>query len=88
MKGAKLPSTWLPALGKLGNPGDTVRTQSSSFCSAGPCTPAITNAVMPDLDLLSLLPGFILALSADGKLAYISENITQILGFSVVSSFL
>ncbi|XP_019404548.1 PREDICTED: neuronal PAS domain-containing protein 4 [Crocodylus porosus] len=49
-----------------------------------PAGPAVTNAVMPDLDLLSLLPGFILAVSADGKLAYISENITQILGFSVV----
>ncbi|XP_025067704.1 neuronal PAS domain-containing protein 4-like [Alligator sinensis] len=64
-----------------------LQIRGSQLFPPGPCTPAgpaITNAVMPDLDLLSLLPGFILALSADGKLAYISENITQILGFSVV----
>ncbi|XP_065256414.1 neuronal PAS domain-containing protein 4-like [Emys orbicularis] len=39
---------------------------------------------MPDLELLSSLPGFIIALSADGKLAYISENVAHLLGFSVV----
>ncbi|NXX77527.1 NPAS4 protein, partial [Urocolius indicus] len=35
-------------------------------------------------ELLSLLPGFLLVLSATGKLVYISENVAQILGLSVV----
>ncbi|XP_074844488.1 neuronal PAS domain-containing protein 4-like [Carettochelys insculpta] len=43
------------------------------------CAPATTH-----LELLSSLPGFIIALSADGKLAYISENVAHLLGFSVV----
>ncbi|NXW66671.1 NPAS4 protein, partial [Eurystomus gularis] len=36
------------------------------------------------VDLLSLLPGFLLVLSANGKLVYISENVAQVLGFSMV----
>ncbi|XP_067389126.1 LOW QUALITY PROTEIN: neuronal PAS domain-containing protein 4-like [Emydura macquarii macquarii] len=48
----------------------------------GSSEPAL--AMMPDLELLSSLPGFIIALSADGKLAYISENVAHLLGFSVV----
>ncbi|NWH81424.1 NPAS4 protein, partial [Piaya cayana] len=39
---------------------------------------------VPGADLLSLLPGFLLVLSADGKLVYISENVAQVLGLSVV----
>ncbi|NWS90454.1 NPAS4 protein, partial [Toxostoma redivivum] len=35
-------------------------------------------------ELLSLLPGFLLVLSADSKLVYISENVAQVLGLSVV----
>ncbi|NXL96037.1 NPAS4 protein, partial [Alectura lathami] len=35
-------------------------------------------------ELLSLLPGFVLVLSAGGKLVYISENVSQILGLSMV----
>ncbi|NWS76531.1 NPAS4 protein, partial [Crotophaga sulcirostris] len=35
-------------------------------------------------ELLSLLPGFLLVLSADGKLVYISENVSQVLGLSMV----
>ncbi|NXT47242.1 NPAS4 protein, partial [Pluvianellus socialis] len=35
-------------------------------------------------ELLSLLPGFLLVLSANGKLVYISENVTQVLGLSMV----
>ncbi|NXJ97704.1 NPAS4 protein, partial [Corythaixoides concolor] len=35
-------------------------------------------------ELLSLLPGFLLVLSANGKLVYISENVAQILGLSMV----
>ncbi|NXG61857.1 NPAS4 protein, partial [Hemiprocne comata] len=36
------------------------------------------------VELLSLLPGFLLVLSANGKLVYISENVTQVLGLSMV----
>ncbi|XP_064915075.1 neuronal PAS domain-containing protein 4 isoform X2 [Columba livia] len=36
------------------------------------------------MELLSLLPGFLLVLSASGKLVYISENVAQVLGLSVV----
>ncbi|NXU07096.1 NPAS4 protein, partial [Buphagus erythrorhynchus] len=35
-------------------------------------------------ELLSLLPGFLLVLSADSKLVYISENVAHVLGLSVV----
>ncbi|XP_071661906.1 ribosomal RNA processing protein 36 homolog isoform X3 [Patagioenas fasciata] len=35
-------------------------------------------------ELLSLLPGFLLVLSASGKLVYVSENVAQVLGLSVV----
>ncbi|NWS60575.1 NPAS4 protein, partial [Chunga burmeisteri] len=35
-------------------------------------------------ELLSLLPGFLLVLSANGKLVYISENVAQVLGLSMV----
>ncbi|NXX21001.1 NPAS4 protein, partial [Podargus strigoides] len=37
-----------------------------------------------DVELLSLLPGFLLVLSANGKLVYISENVAQVLGLSMV----
>ncbi|NXE54945.1 NPAS4 protein, partial [Casuarius casuarius] len=36
------------------------------------------------MELLSLLPGFFLMLLANGKLAYISENVAQVLGLSMV----
>ncbi|KAK2531858.1 Rrp36 [Columba guinea] len=36
------------------------------------------------MELLSLLPGFLLVLSASGKLVYVSENVAQVLGLSVV----
>nr|XP_047934931.1 neuronal PAS domain-containing protein 4 isoform X3 [Anser cygnoides] len=35
-------------------------------------------------ELLSLLPGFLLVLSAGGKLVYVSENVSQVLGLSMV----
>ncbi|NXR07589.1 NPAS4 protein, partial [Semnornis frantzii] len=38
----------------------------------------------PAAELLSLLPGFLLVCSASGKLVYISENVAQVLGLSVV----
>ncbi|XP_054841915.1 neuronal PAS domain-containing protein 4-like [Eublepharis macularius] len=41
-------------------------------------------AAVVDPELLLSLPGFILALNAYGKLAYISENVSNFLGFSVV----
>ncbi|NWT05879.1 NPAS4 protein, partial [Mionectes macconnelli] len=46
--------------------------------SAPPVGPALST------ELLSLLPGFLLVLSATGKLVYISENVAQVLGLSVV----
>ncbi|XP_068009709.1 neuronal PAS domain-containing protein 4 isoform X2 [Melanerpes formicivorus] len=46
--------------------------------SAAPAGPA------PAAELLSLLPGFLLVFSANGKLVYISENVAQVLGLSVV----
>ncbi|XP_071437853.1 neuronal PAS domain-containing protein 4 [Pithys albifrons albifrons] len=46
--------------------------------SAPPMGPALGT------ELLSLLPGFLLVLSASGKLVYISENVAQVLGLSVV----
>ncbi|KAL8185222.1 UNVERIFIED_CONTAM: hypothetical protein K2H54_043421 [Gekko kuhli] len=50
----------------------------SLTCAGGALAAAI------DPELLSSLPGFILALTANGKLAYISENVSNFLGFSVV----
>ncbi|XP_074898466.1 neuronal PAS domain-containing protein 4-like [Buteo buteo] len=46
--------------------------------SAPPAGPALST------ELLSLLPGFLLVLSANGKLIYISENVAQVLGLSMV----
>ncbi|NWX24033.1 NPAS4 protein, partial [Aegotheles bennettii] len=46
--------------------------------SAPPAGPALGT------ELLSLLPGFLLVLSASGKLVYISENVAQVLGLSMV----
>ncbi|KAK1188861.1 NPS4B protein, partial [Pygoscelis papua] len=56
--------------------------------SASPCAAPADSAppAGPALgaELLSLLPGFLLVLSANGKLVYISENVAQVLGLSVV----
>ncbi|XP_062980005.1 neuronal PAS domain-containing protein 4-like [Elgaria multicarinata webbii] len=41
-------------------------------------------AALLDPELLLSLPGFILALTTNGKLAYVSENVSHFLGFSVV----
>ncbi|NWU69708.1 NPAS4 protein, partial [Pterocles burchelli] len=46
--------------------------------SAPPAGPALGT------ELLSLLPGFLLVLLANGKLVYISENVAQVLGLSMV----
>lgn len=57
--------------------------------SASPCDPSPADCAAPagpalGTELLSLLPGFLLVLSADGKLVYISENVAQVLGLSMV----
>lgn len=56
--------------------------------SASGCAPSadLASPEGPALgkELLSLLPGFLLVLSANAKLVYISENVAQILGLSVV----
>ncbi|KAL7987288.1 hypothetical protein Chor_006207 [Crotalus horridus] len=46
--------------------------------------PAYATAAIADPELMHSLSGFILALTAKGKLAYLSENVTHFLGFSVV----
>ncbi|KAM3856955.1 neuronal PAS domain-containing protein 4-like [Vipera latastei] len=46
--------------------------------------PAYATAAIADPELVHSLSGFILALTAKGKLAYLSENVTHFLGFSVV----
>ncbi|XP_033861084.3 neuronal PAS domain-containing protein 4-like [Acipenser ruthenus] len=42
---------------------------------------------LPYEDLLQALPGFIVAVSSEGKLIYISENVTEYLGYSMVDLF-
>ncbi|NWI69897.1 NPAS4 protein, partial [Todus mexicanus] len=46
--------------------------------SAPPVEPAL------GAELLSLLPGFLLVVSGNGKLVYISENVVEVLGLSMV----
>ncbi|XP_061482113.1 neuronal PAS domain-containing protein 4-like [Rhineura floridana] len=50
----------------------------------GPAPNLAAVAALADPELLFSLPGFILALTANGKLAYVSENVSHFLGFSVV----
>ncbi|XP_061223111.1 ribosomal RNA processing protein 36 homolog isoform X2 [Neopsephotus bourkii] len=57
--------------------------------SASPCDPSPADCAAPagpalGTELLSLLPGFLLVLSANGKLVYVSENVAQVLGLSMV----
>ncbi|MGH0170217.1 UNVERIFIED_CONTAM: hypothetical protein FKN15_058768 [Acipenser sinensis] len=42
---------------------------------------------LPYKDFLQALPGFIVAVSSEGKLIYISENVTEYLGYSMVDLF-
>ncbi|NWX92117.1 NPAS4 protein, partial [Nothoprocta pentlandii] len=62
-------------------------------CASAPVRPRASNHTLPSepglpvgpalgTDLLSLLPGFLLVLLADGKLAYVSENVRDVLGLS------
>ncbi|KAG8123151.1 hypothetical protein E2320_018575, partial [Naja naja] len=46
--------------------------------------PLFAAAAIVDPELVHSLSGFILALTAKGKLAYVSENVPHFLGFSVV----
>uniref|UniRef100_A0ACB8G9T7 Uncharacterized protein n=1 Tax=Sphaerodactylus townsendi TaxID=933632 RepID=A0ACB8G9T7_9SAUR len=45
---------------------------------------ALAAAAVVDSELLFSLPGFIMALTTNGKYVYISENVSNFLGFSVV----
>eukprot|EP00076_Gallus_gallus_P018679 XP_015138886.1 neuronal PAS domain-containing protein 4 isoform X1 [Gallus gallus] len=56
---------------------------SASHC-ARPAASAPPSGPVLAAELLSLLPGFLLVLSAGGKLVYISENVSQFLGLSMV----
>ncbi|KAH0622794.1 hypothetical protein JD844_025472 [Phrynosoma platyrhinos] len=57
---------------------------SDSLDSTGP-VPSLANAVtLLHPELMLSLPGFILAFTGNGKLAYVSENVSHFLGFSVV----
>lgn len=77
--GTAVPHTSLALRGALLLPGQD---------SASPCAPPADLAppAGPALgaELLSLLPGFLLVLSANSKLVYISENVAQVLGLSMV----
>lgn len=52
----------------------------------GPVPAAVAAAALGDPELLLSLPGFVLALAANRKLAYVSENVVHFLGLSVVST--
>ncbi|XP_060635975.2 neuronal PAS domain-containing protein 4-like [Anolis sagrei] len=55
-----------------------------SFDTMGPVPPLASAVALMHPELLLSLPGFILALTGNGKLAYVSENVSHFLGFSVV----
>ncbi|NXE82613.1 NPAS4 protein, partial [Cochlearius cochlearius] len=58
--------------------------QDSASPRANPADSAPPAGAALSTELLSLLPGFLLVLSANGKLVYISENVAQVLGLSMV----
>lgn len=58
--------------------------QDSASHHDNPADSAPAAGVALNTELLSLLPGFLLVLSANGKLVYISENVAQVLGLSMV----
>lgn len=62
----------------------SVPFQNTVSHSAPPAASAPPSGPVLAAELLSLLPGFLLVLSAGGKLVYISENVSQILGLSMV----
>ncbi|XP_008103134.1 neuronal PAS domain-containing protein 4 [Anolis carolinensis] len=55
-----------------------------SFNTMRPVPPLTSAAALMHPELLLSLPGFILALNGNHKLAYVSENVSHFLGFSVV----
>ncbi|NXD15703.1 NPAS4 protein, partial [Nothocercus nigrocapillus] len=56
--------------------------QPSAYSCALPADSAPPAGPALGTDLLSLLPGFFLVLLANGKLAYVSENVSEVLGLS------
>ncbi|KAG7492847.1 hypothetical protein MATL_G00019490 [Megalops atlanticus] len=42
------------------------------------------NSYLPYEDFLQALPGFIIAMTSEGKLIYVSENVAEYLGFSMI----
>ncbi|XP_036376816.1 neuronal PAS domain-containing protein 4-like [Megalops cyprinoides] len=42
------------------------------------------NSYLPYEDFLQALPGFIVAMTSEGKLIYVSENVAEYLGFSMI----
>ncbi|NXX99113.1 NPAS4 protein, partial [Centropus bengalensis] len=65
-------------------PGPLLLSQGCASPSAPPADLIPCAGPVLGTELLSLLPGFLLVLSADGKLVYISENVAQVLGLSMV----
>ncbi|KAK6489206.1 neuronal PAS domain-containing protein 4-like [Huso huso] len=63
--------------------------RKSLFCQGNKkmCVLAIKTSFLPYEDFLQALPGFIVAVSSEGKLIYISENVTDYLGYSMVDLF-
>ncbi|XP_062427353.1 ribosomal RNA processing protein 36 homolog isoform X2 [Rhea pennata] len=72
-----LPQQLLSMRGTVPAPvGASASNRASPADSAPPAGPAF------GVELLSLLPGFFLVFLANGKLAYVSENVAQVLGLS------
>lgn len=69
-------------------PGQHGSARGAAPAGASRCAPPAVSAPpagpLLAAELLSLLPGFLLVLSAAGKLVYISENVSQVLGLSMV----
>lgn len=77
--GTAVPHASLALCGALLLPHqDSTSPYAPPADSAPPVGPAL------GAELLSLLPGFLLVLLANGKLVYISENVAQVLGLSMV----
>ncbi|XP_071661909.1 ribosomal RNA processing protein 36 homolog isoform X6 [Patagioenas fasciata] len=76
--GTAVPHTSLALCGALLLPQNTTSHPAVPADLAPPAGLALGT------ELLSLLPGFLLVLSASGKLVYVSENVAQVLGLSVV----
>lgn len=80
--GTTVPFSWAQLCSAWG--AAPVPFQNSFSHCASPAASAPPSGPVLAAELLSLLPGFLLVLSAGGKLVYISENVSQILGLSMV----